>query len=581
MISLVDGHTDADCSGYFGPADLAVYISGQTLPYTYQWTGPGGYTCSGTNTQLTATIPYCGFTLAGVYTVSVRDTNGLTASLSITFNIPSPVVITITNKTGCCPGGTGGFTFAITGGTAPYTYSVRDTVTNTYVIPKPPFPQYSPDSGRTLTGLNCGPSQNYEIYACPSTLGTTIAICNVGCFADAVVPMPNTNCGSCYQLTFCSGSQPPVIIENPVFSGSLGTNPISYVGRCFQAIVQPPGSLSIPGCFCLTSASCIPPAIPIPGYSIAVSSIYNSCSDCIGNLCWQLTSCTVPGLSYQVNTDLTVLDGSVINNVVFTNGSPTPVADPLACWTVSSIGICHSTLQLLSYGTIYPDCNCCLPFNQSPEPLPPRVYPLPVKNFTQVLQSKCDIDVAQSFSDGFYSLVKQERYGVTDCCTSWDLEALWLSKEISELECLGIPGFVCRQGPPCNFLPMEPCELLADTLGGVSIIGIAGENLGFGLLVELAQDGTFYLNDPTDLTTYQRVAGFTLQSVIAGQMVKILVSGIFINPNWTLQTGTVYYSAPGGLITTSLPVHPMISQVIGVSKDIHSLMVTIDDPVII
>ncbi|MDB5281870.1 MAG: hypothetical protein JWO06_945, partial [Bacteroidota bacterium] len=60
-------------------------ISGGTTPYTYSWSGPGGYTATGANpTRNNATV-----VMSGPYTVNVIDANGCTAT-SITNVVVNP-----------------------------------------------------------------------------------------------------------------------------------------------------------------------------------------------------------------------------------------------------------------------------------------------------------------------------------------------------------------------------------------------------------------------------------------------------------------------------------------------------------
>lgn len=83
-------------------------VTGGTAPFTYSWSN-GGSTASILNLA------------AGVYTLTVTDNLGCTASQSVTVNQPPALAISFSNSPGSC--GANGTSMAnVTGGTAPYSY---------------------------------------------------------------------------------------------------------------------------------------------------------------------------------------------------------------------------------------------------------------------------------------------------------------------------------------------------------------------------------------------------------------------------------------------------------------------------
>ncbi len=93
--------------------------TGGTSPYTYSWSGSGG-----TNlTTLSLT--------AGTYTITVKDNNGCSTTVSATITQPATSLgTTITSvENVSCYGGTGSVTVNSTGGTSPYTYIWSSTST--------------------------------------------------------------------------------------------------------------------------------------------------------------------------------------------------------------------------------------------------------------------------------------------------------------------------------------------------------------------------------------------------------------------------------------------------------------------
>lgn len=91
-------------------------VTGGTGPYTYSVAG----------SAFTATVAYTGFA-AGTYTVIVKDANGCTYTTSGTVaNTPGPTTIAVTTGNSSCGASNGTITLgAVTGGVAPYTYSVN------------------------------------------------------------------------------------------------------------------------------------------------------------------------------------------------------------------------------------------------------------------------------------------------------------------------------------------------------------------------------------------------------------------------------------------------------------------------
>jgi uncharacterized repeat protein (TIGR01451 family)/gliding motility-associated-like protein len=96
-----------------GSVDLTV--SGGTSPYTYQWSGPNGYT---------AISEDIGFIPIGLYYVIVTDAYGCSATQTTSLVNPTPISATYTSTPVQCYGGSNGTVdVTVSGGTAPYTYN--------------------------------------------------------------------------------------------------------------------------------------------------------------------------------------------------------------------------------------------------------------------------------------------------------------------------------------------------------------------------------------------------------------------------------------------------------------------------
>ncbi|MBD3750278.1 MAG: tandem-95 repeat protein [Sphingobacteriales bacterium] len=110
-ISIAETHENVKCFGE-NTGSIDIMVSGGTAPYTYLWS-------KGQNTEDINGLD------AGIYTVTVTDTHGCSATQSITISQPSAAIsIAETHENVKCYGGnTGSIDITVSGGTTPYTYS--------------------------------------------------------------------------------------------------------------------------------------------------------------------------------------------------------------------------------------------------------------------------------------------------------------------------------------------------------------------------------------------------------------------------------------------------------------------------
>lgn len=110
LISNPVNLADATCNGGTGAATIST--SGGAGPYTYNW-APGNLS-GAAQSNLNA----------GIYAVSITDSNGCTGTTSITINEPAVLQTTNTGVIASTCGLSNGVVYtAATGGTAPYTYT--------------------------------------------------------------------------------------------------------------------------------------------------------------------------------------------------------------------------------------------------------------------------------------------------------------------------------------------------------------------------------------------------------------------------------------------------------------------------
>jgi gliding motility-associated-like protein len=109
-LSLSSTQVNVLCFGN-NTGSINLTVTGGTGPYTYAWS-------NNTTAQDPSNL------IAGVYTVTVTDANGCTATLSITITQPATAVsISTTVQNILCLNGTGSINSTSAGGVSPYTYS--------------------------------------------------------------------------------------------------------------------------------------------------------------------------------------------------------------------------------------------------------------------------------------------------------------------------------------------------------------------------------------------------------------------------------------------------------------------------
>ncbi len=161
--------------------------SGGTAPYSFQWTGPGGFTSTSEDISVLA---------AGVYTLIATDANG--CSRSTVWNVNQPGLFTITGvlsdyngfNVGCRTGSNGSIDVSVVGSNPPFTYA--------WTGPSGFTATTQDISGRTAgnytftvtNALNCSNAQVFTLTQ-PTALSNALTAVNAGngfnvsCFGGA------------------------------------------------------------------------------------------------------------------------------------------------------------------------------------------------------------------------------------------------------------------------------------------------------------------------------------------------------------------------------------------------------------
>jgi len=201
--------------------------AGGTTPYTYNWSGPSSFASTSQN----PTRPLATTVMSGVYSITVTDKNGCTATAStanVTVN-PQPAVSASSSSTTYCSGSTIQLTSSPSGGTPTYSYA------------------WSFSGGGFSPGNVQNPTRPASTTAMSGTYTVTVTDANT-CTATASAPVitiyqsPSVTASTTTPTT-CSGDS-----IHLTSTPSSGTTPYSYNWSGpsgFSSNVQNPGSLNV------------------------------------------------------------------------------------------------------------------------------------------------------------------------------------------------------------------------------------------------------------------------------------------------------------------------------------------------
>ena len=497
---------------------ITIDITNSNGPFTYSWTGPGGFTS--TDENIYSLYP-------GTYTVDVTDlSTGCTGTTSVTL-VSVPDVngcggpITCFRVENCNPDCFGSSTY----------YLVDSNLAPLvgYVI-----------NGLEIEGEVINPNDCWTVYeSLPIDSNPPVLPCYNDLDIGNPISPPTYPTGA--PLIDCSIT----VDGNPIYTGPAGTvlSPLANTAA-FVTNILTYGNISDPF---ETSAG-------------LNATSFNICST---DLAYSGSTVTVSYKWYDTAAKAWV---SASYTVLLSIGVP-----GTGCYTANTF---------IGYSTAFSNCVNCQPEECPTEPTYESIIPNPVKIFYQIRESACDIKAVKQFATAYSNMLKKLKYGVSDCCNGLNIGETWLNKQISDLQETVIPGYNCRevsmQG--CSWLPLQGCEILDTPMGtGTSIIGRAGEDLTYAKLVMLSPDGLLYLNQPTNPANYQRAVGFSMAGVSINQTVRVLITGIITDPSWSLITGAIYYASPNGGITTIVPTIG-ISQMVGIATDSRTLLVELKQP---
>lgn len=226
-ITLTPDIIQPGCAASTGSAYMS--YAGGTQPFTFIWS-------NGPTTQNDPNL------FAGTYNISVTDSNGCTATGSVTIVNPTSMVInaSITNAT--CAASNGSIATTITGGNAPYTYlwnsiPAQTTATATALAA----------NSYTLTvtdASHCTVTATFAVSQPPPGMSVSLSVTEVLCFGEGTGGINSTASGGSppYTYLWSNGNTSPGI--NNLLAGpyTVTINDQSGCGYILDTLVTQPDS---------------------------------------------------------------------------------------------------------------------------------------------------------------------------------------------------------------------------------------------------------------------------------------------------------------------------------------------------
>ncbi len=380
-LTLVMSMTQATCGNANGQA--CVVASGGSPGYTYAWL-PGG----GTGACATGL-------LSNIYTVTVTDLNGCTATNSINVTnaaAPSATITAFTNVS-CFGGNNGSATVAASGGTGPYTYT------------------WSPVGGNTTVGTPLT-AQNYTVTVAdangctttatvaitqPPVLTATAAGSNVLCNGASTGSVTITAGGGVGPYTYAwtpSGGPGNTAANVPAALYSCTVTDVNGCTVTATFNVTQPTALSVTTSFTQSTcglpngSACVNASGGAGGYTYAWSPVAGA-GNCLNNIVGGIYTCTVTdvnGCTITTTVNVPSANTPVVSIISFTNvtcfggtdggatASSTGGTTPYAyVWSNGDPDSVLSTVGMGTYIVTVTDANSCSDTTQVTITEPPQL----------------------------------------------------------------------------------------------------------------------------------------------------------------------------------------------------------------
>ncbi len=219
----------------FGQSTGAINIgvTGGTSPYTFQWSGPGGFSA--------VTEDISGLA-AGSYTVTVTDSKSCTFVSSPALTVLAPnaaldVTVLSSQNVSCFGASNGQISINVTGGTPPYSYAWRNQGGN--LVSSAKNPSTLPAGTYNVTVTDAG--------NCTTTLGTPVTITSPSTGLTITSTQTNVTCpggnNGSINLNISGGTGTTTVTWSPLIPG--GANPTGLAANTYTPTVSDQGGCTV------------------------------------------------------------------------------------------------------------------------------------------------------------------------------------------------------------------------------------------------------------------------------------------------------------------------------------------------
>lgn len=282
------GYFKVNSSPCFSGATGKIYITGETgtAPYTYNWSVPQ---TGNTITGLTA----------GLYSVEVVDANNCSRTKTIEIENASNIgIVSSTNTPPTCFNANGAISFIISGGTAPFNYSLDNG-----------FVDISYERTITISGLTSGSYTLSVTDAALCNLSFTTTLDSVNGLTSVNIVGVNSLCSNSgsYVDIITSGGTGPFTFGLITPSGNTITN--TLVSSIYRFSNLTNGTYTA---YVLDSAGCYySDELTLIGqdkYTLNCTTTNTTCGITNGSVSLSITSGGTPPYSYYLGESLSILD---------------------------------------------------------------------------------------------------------------------------------------------------------------------------------------------------------------------------------------------------------------------------------
>lgn len=313
-----------NCNGINTGSATATPVGTQN-PYTYNWTGPGGYTSTSSGVAGANTISNVA---AGIYTVQIIDKNLCAVNSTVQVTQPTPLVLTLTPANASCSS-TGSISAAPSGGTPAYTYTWTGPGGYTSNVQNP--------TGLTSAGVYTLSMKDSK--GCIITQTTTVASSGT---VTSTFTGAGTQCLNGNTFTFTNtGSSGAGINHAYTFApaaGAPGASPTNTVGTYGPVSFTTPGTYTVTQT--VTSGVCVSTTTAIvtinPNPLATLTSTNPTCGNSNGQVFINNTSCCAQTISTFASS-LGAVSGQTVTGL----GAGTPIitlTNSFGCtYTVSTV----------------------------------------------------------------------------------------------------------------------------------------------------------------------------------------------------------------------------------------------------